>query len=157
GQRFRAGSDEITIIGVTNTAKIRNLGEEPRPFIYAPMGAREGPTWVVARTAGDPDLLATQMRRALAEVDPRLFAYHSGTLGRHIATMSYPLKMGATALMAFALVALVMACIGLYGSVSYAVAQQSREVGIRLSLGAARGSVVRLLLAGGLRLVAAGG
>ncbi|MCC7131069.1 MAG: FtsX-like permease family protein, partial [Gemmatimonadales bacterium] len=74
----------------------------------------------------------------------------------HIATMSYPLKMGATALMAFALVALIMACIGLYGAVSYAVAQRSREVGIRLSLGAARGSVVRLLLVGGLRLVAGG-
>ena len=63
-------------------------------------------------------------------------------LAAHIATMSYPLRMGASALLAFALVALVMACVGLYGAVSYAVSQRSREVGIRLSLGAGRGSVI---------------
>jgi len=156
GQRFRAGETEIEIVGVTNTVKTRSLAEEPRPFLYEPLSPDEAMTWVVARTSGDSERIAAEMRRVLPEVDPRLFAFASGTLERHIATMSYPLKMGATALMAFALVALIMACIGLYGAVSYAVAQRSREVGIRLSLGAARGSVVRLLLVGGLRLVAGG-
>ncbi len=156
GQRFRSGETEIEIVGITNTAKTRSLAEDPRPFLYEPLSDDEAMTWVVARTRGDAARVAAEMRRVLPDIDPRLFSYSSGTLERHIAAMSYPLKMGATALMAFALVALVMACIGLYGAVSYAVAQRSREVGIRLSLGAGRDSVVRLLLAGGLRLVAGG-
>ena len=157
-RRFRSGGREVEIVGIVNTAKSRNLSEEPRPFIYAPMrrGGDDGPEWFVARTSGSAERLAAEMRRAATEVDQRLFAIQGGTLQAFIGAQSYPLKMGATALMAFAALAMVMACIGLYGAVSYAVAQRSREVGIRLSLGAGPDSVVRLLLWGGLRLVLSG-
>lgn len=155
-QRFRSAAAEFEVVGVTSTAKIRGLAEDPMPFIYEPLAGWDGVGWVVARTTGDPERLAAEMQRLLPEIDSRLFALHAGSLGRHVAAMSYPLRMGATALMAFALVALLMACIGLYGAVAYAVAQRTREVGIRLSLGAGRGAVVRLLLGGGLRLVAGG-
>jgi ABC-type antimicrobial peptide transport system permease subunit len=70
--------------------------------------------------------------------------------------MSLPIKLGALALAGFALLALIMASTGLYGTVSYAVSQRTREVGIRLSLGASRSEVVRLLLGSGLKLVAGG-
>ncbi len=156
GQRFRSGTREIEIVGVLNTAKIRNLGEAPRPFIYAPMAASDGPLFLLARTSGNAEQLAAAVVRTMAQVAPETFVLQSGTLGGHIAAMSYPLRMGAATLLAFALVALLMACIGLYGAVSYAVSQRSREVGIRLSLGAGRGAVIRLLLTGGLRLVAGG-
>jgi ABC-type antimicrobial peptide transport system permease subunit len=77
-------------------------------------------------------------------------------MARHLETMSLPIKLAALALTAFAGLALLMASIGLYGTVSYAVAQRTREVGIRLSLGADRSMVIRLLLWGGLRLVLIG-
>jgi ABC-type antimicrobial peptide transport system permease subunit len=74
----------------------------------------------------------------------------------HLEAMSLPLELGAGAIAWFAVLALVLASIGLYGTVSYSVAQRSREVGIRLSLGAGKGAMVRLLLGGGLRLVLIG-
>lgn len=156
GQRFRSREMEFEVVGVTSTARIHSLAEDPAPFIYEPLAGWNGVAWVVARTTEDPERLAAEMQRLLPEIDSRLFAMHAGSLGRHLAAMSYPLRMGATILMAFALVALLMACIGLYGAVAYAVAQRTREVGIRLSLGAGRGAVTRLLLGGGLRLVAGG-
>lgn len=156
GQRFRSGETEFEVVGVTSTARIHSLAEDPTPFIYEPFAGWNGVAWVVARTTGDPERLAAEMQRLLPEIDSRLFAMQAGSLGRHLAAMSYPLRMGATALMAFALVALLMACIGLYGAVAYAVAQRTREVGIRLSLGAGRGAVIRLLLGGGIRLVVGG-
>ena len=157
GQRFRNGERQVEIAGIVKDAKIRSLSEAPRPFIYTPMTETWGdPIWYVARTTGSAEQAVAAMRRAATEVDSRIFAMQSGTLQGFISTQAYPLKMGATALMAFAVLAMVMACIGLYGAVSYAVAQRSREVGIRLSLGAGPASVVRLLLWGGLRLVLSG-
>lgn len=156
GQRFWSGARQVEIVGVVNTAKIRSLGEEPRPFIYAPIEKGSGPNFLVARTTADPERLAADIVRKIREVTPEMFVMQSRSLAAHIGAMSYPLRMGAAALLAFALVALLMASIGLYGAVSYAVSQRSREVGIRLSLGAAPSTVVRLLLVGGLRLVAGG-
>ncbi len=156
GQRYRNGAREIEIVGIVKTAKIRSLGEEPRPFIYEPAQLSQQPDFFVARTTGDAERVAAEMRRAVIAFDPDTFVMQSGTLQSFIGAQAYPLKMGATALMAFAVLAMVMACIGLYGAVSYAVAQRSREVGIRLSLGAGPDSVVRLLMWGGLRLVLAG-
>ena len=78
-------------------------------------------------------------------------------MARHLGIVLLPARLWAVLFAAFALVALALACIGLYGVVSYAVAQRSREVGIRMSLGADASSVVRMLMVGGLRLVAVGG
>jgi predicted permease len=157
GQRFRGRSGkEIEVVGVVNTAKIRSLGEEPRPFVYLPIWAGGGSLWIVAQTGGDPDRTAIAIQGALREMEPRTFTMASHSLRRHVEVMSLPLEMSATALMAFALLALLLACVGLYGAVNYAVARRSREVGIRLSLGADRGSVIGLLLWSGLRLVVVG-
>jgi cell division protein FtsX len=147
----------VEVIGVVNTAKVRSLGEDPRPVVYVP--PEEGDyagMWLVARTAGDAEGTIPQMLRLLRETEPDAYVVQSRTLARHVEIMSLPLRLGAGALAGFALLALAMASVGLFGSVSYAVAQRSREVGIRLAIGADRAAVVRLLLWGGLRLVLAG-
>ncbi len=156
GSRFRdrAGT-ETEIVGVVNTAKIRSLAEPPTPFVYRPLRGYSGVIFVVRANRPAVATLAATMR-TLRDVAPDLMVLESKTMARHLATMSLPIKLGANALAAFALLALVMASIGLYGSVSYAVSQRSREVGIRLSLGADRRSVIWLLLSGGLRLVGIG-
>jgi putative ABC transport system permease protein len=112
--------------------------------------------WFVARTSGDAERLVTDIRGIIQDLEPEVFYFQSRTMARHLEIMSLPIKLGAMALSGFALLALVMASTGLYGTVSYSVAQRTREVGIRLSLGASRSDVVRLLLGGGLRLVVIG-
>ncbi|MGE0555299.1 MAG: ADOP family duplicated permease [Gemmatimonadales bacterium] len=158
GRRFRdAAGAEIEVVGVLNTAKARSLAEGPTPFVYEPLTPSRGPVvWMMAGVHDGADAALPAVLRAVREVEPDLFVIQSKTLARHIQVMSLPLELGATTLAGFAALALLMASIGLYGTVSYAVAQRSREVGIRLSLGADPRAVVRLLLWGGLRLVLAG-
>jgi predicted permease len=158
GRQFRNLTGEpVEVIGLVNTAKIRTLAEEPRPFIYLP-AANPGSlvTWLIVRTHQDADAARERVLAAIHHESPESFVIESRTMARHIAVMSLPFRLAATALAAFALLALVMASVGLYGTVSYAVVQRSREVGIRLSLGADRRSVIGLLLWGGLRLVLLG-
>lgn len=165
GRRFRfpsghdaaASGREIEVVGLVNTAKIRTLAEEPRPFVYFPR-SQEGNwvSWLIVRTRYDADAALKDVLAAVRQADPESFVMEARTMTRHIAIMSLPFRLGASALSGFAVLALIMASVGLYGAVSYAVAQRSREVGIRLSLGADRGSVIRLLLWGGLRLVLVG-
>jgi len=157
GRRYRVGGREVEVVGVVATAKIRNLAENSRPFIYdASVGNGFTNGWFVVSTRGDADAMLAAAVRAVRQADPNVLIMEQRTMARHLEITALPIKLGASALAGFALLALLMAAIGLYGSVSYAVAQRSREVGIRLSLGADRQSVIRMLMWGGLRLVLIG-
>lgn len=156
GRRVRWGDGTaLEIVGVVNTARIRTLAEAPTPVIYRPLHDNTN-VWVAVRSGTGAGVELARLVSIARELDPDALVYESRTLERHIGIMSLPLSLGANALGAFALVALVMASIGLYGTVSYSVAQRSREVGIRLSLGATTGGVVRLLTWDGVRLVVVG-
>jgi predicted permease len=159
GERLRAvdADEDWEVIGVTRNVKVRSLSEPPRSLVYLPIFQTD-PTslTVVARTAIDPERTAIDLVVALRELDPGIPIYATGTMERHVGTMLLPARLTALLLSAFAALALSLACIGLYGLVSYAVAQRTREMGIRMSLGADSGRVVRLLLGGGLRLVLLG-
>ena len=112
---------------------------------------------VVARTSTDPERTALALLAAGREVDPDLWVFETKTMERHLALMRLPQQLSSFVLSAFGALALALAAIGLYGVVSYGVAQRTREIGIRMALGAGRPRVVRLLVAGGLRLVVIGG
>ncbi len=156
GRRFR-GRDglETEVVGVVNTARIRTLAEDPRPAVYLPL-RENSEVWMIIRGNADADADVTRALGVLRDVNPDAMVIEARTMARHIGIMSLPLALGANALSVFAVVALLMASIGLYGTVSYSVAQRSREVGIRLSLGATAGGVVRLLTWDGVRLVIVG-
>ncbi len=157
GQRYRTGGREVEVIGVVATAKIRNLAEPPRPFAYeATIETDFNNGWFVVAARGSADAMLAAAVRAVRQADPNVLVMEQRTMARHLEATALPIKLGAGALAGFALLALLMAAIGLYGSVSYAVAQRGREVGIRLSLGADRRSVIRMLMWGGLRLVLIG-
>jgi ABC-type antimicrobial peptide transport system permease subunit len=111
---------------------------------------------VVARTNGDADRVAAQMLATLREIDPGLMAIQVKTMARHLATMLLPARLGAMAFALFAGLALALAVLGVYGVVSYAVARRTREVGIRLAVGAQPQALVRLLMREGVGLVSAG-
>jgi putative ABC transport system permease protein len=158
GRTINLSESEPMIVGVVNTAKIRSLGEAPRPYLYGAFD-QGTPSYatLVASTAGrDPRVLALEIARLGRDVDPDLRIYETGTMAAHIATILLPARLSAGAASVFAVLALLLASVGLYGVVSYAVSRRTREVGIRISLGAVPGGVVRLLMGEGLRLVVMG-
>jgi len=152
------GEGDVTIVGVMETARIRQLGEAPRPFVYGNL-RQSRPTFVtvVASTSGDPERTALAMFGEARSLDPEIMVYSTKTMERHLAVMLLPRRLGAVVVSVFAVLALVLASIGLYGIVSYAVSRRVREVGIRLSLGADAGGVTWMLTRSGIRLVAIGG
>jgi len=157
GQVFRSDGRELTVIGVARTAKIRTLEEQPRPFVYLPLSQNYSPLlWLVARTRGDADQALPAVLEQLRALDPDVMILEAKTMERHLATMLLPARLGALTFTAFAALALALATIGVYGIVAYALRSRTREIGIRLSLGAQPAAAVRLLMGSGLRLVALG-
>jgi len=159
GSTFRYESSEtpITVIGIAGDTKVRQIGEAPRPQFYRPFAQSytSGCT-VVATGAGDAEQIALQIARAARELDPDVFTWEPKSMARHLETQLLARRLAAMIVTAFAVLGLALAAIGLYGLVSYSVAQRRREVGIRMSLGADQTSILRLLVGTGLRPVLAG-
>jgi ABC-type antimicrobial peptide transport system permease subunit len=157
GSTFRVDTTNVRIVGVTNATKVRSLGEPPRPMYFAPLGQTDAATArVIARTRGDASMLATRMVTTLHDIDQNVMIIQARTMEQHLSAMVLPARLGAVAFAVFAGLALVLAVIGIYGVVRYAVARREREVAIRLAIGAEPGSVVRLLMREGVVLVALG-
>jgi predicted permease len=158
GEAFTLDNTTYRIIGVSRTTKVRSLGEEPRPFIFGAIRQTPGANNVMllARTDGNADRTTVRMLATLRETAPDLLFIQAKTLERHLAAMMLPARLGAIAFTLFAGLALGLALLGVYGVVSYAVARRSREVGIRLAIGAQPAAVVRLLMRQGITLVVIG-
>jgi hypothetical protein len=157
GRSFTQNDDEVLIVGVIENSKVRRMGEPDRQWFLRPH-AQQGSNfmWLLARGSAEPEALSTQIVRTAQSIDREIMIVDARTMDRHVGAMQLGRVMGAQVIGAFALLALLLASIGLYGVVSFAVAKRSREVGIRMSLGAEAGEVVRMLTASGLKLVAVG-
>ena len=153
----RVDEGDLTVVGVATDAKIRSIGEDPRSFIYRPYSqAYTTFLTVLARTALDPERTALDLLATARELDPEFWVWEAKTMKRHLDIVSLPARLSAIILSAFAVLALALAGIGLYGIVSYAVSRRTREVGIRMSLGADRAHVIRMLMGSGMKLVVIG-
>jgi predicted permease len=144
----------VEIVGVVGDAKYYRLREGIEPTLYFPMQPGGG-TFEV-RTASDPKALLPSIRRAVRSVDSSLPIYHLMTQTEQIDRAIFQERLVAWLSGAFALLALVVACIGLYGLLAHEVARRTHEVGVRMGLGASPREVLALVLGRGIRLVALG-
>jgi predicted permease len=159
GRTFRADMTVYRIIGITRTTKVRSLGEAPQSFFFLAFAQSPSPDFHLlakARPGTDAAQTTTRMMSALRAIDPAFMIIQAKTMQQHLAAMVLPAQLGAVAFALFAGLALALAMIGIYGIVRYAVARRSREVAIRLAVGASPDGVVRLLMREGLTLVGGG-
>jgi putative ABC transport system permease protein len=162
GRRFKFGveSDFRQVVGVARNAKYVMLGEAPRPFFYAPLAQRRvSPVTLHLWADGDPAALTPAVREVLRQMDPDLPIYNVRTMEDHLGDSAFammPLKYGAVLAGAQGLLGLLLAAMGLYGIVSYVVSQRTREIGVRVALGASRFDILRLVVRDGFKLTLIG-
>jgi hypothetical protein len=145
------------ITGIVGDARETGLDHEPVPTVYWCFGGIQPGTYFLVRTHGDPRAMAETVRRKLYELEPRRSVYALKPLEEHITEGYAEHRMRTTLLAFFALTAVALAGIGLYGTLSYLVNRRQREIGLRLAVGAARGRIVRQFVGEGLRVALAGG
>ncbi len=141
------------VIGVAADGKYNSLGEDPKPAFYRPI-LRDYSTsaTLVARATGDPQSAIAGLRNELQRLDSTLPIYNVETLAEHMSLPLFPFRLAAIVLGSFGVLAILLAAIGIYGVMSYVVAGRTREVGLRVALGAASSDVLFLIMRQGMSL-----
>jgi len=153
-----SGRTGYRVVGVAADVKIDTLGESPQPLIYHPLAQRTtSEYYLVALGRPAPAVIAGMLRQVVRDTNPRLLIMESKTMEENLSVVLFPSRMAALLLGTFGALALCLATIGLYGVVSFTVSRRTREVGIRMSLGADAAAVIALVLRGAMAVVAVGG
>ena len=159
GKRVRTRPDGPfrEIVGVAKDGKYWTIGETPQPFVYFPLlQSYSSYMTLIVRTESDPQAMIGVIRGEVQKLDSNLPLYGIRTFTEHIGMSLFPARIAATLLTSFGVLALILSAIGIYGVVSYSVAQRTREIGIRMALGAQAADVLRLIAGRGIRLALIG-
>jgi hypothetical protein len=160
GKIFRTRGGEgpaFEIVGVSTDHKVLTLSERPKPFLHVARLQRPSAySAIVARTRGDAGMLLRDMRRELLALDPNVVFIENQTMEAEVDATLLPMRASAWMVSGVGLVAMILAAIGLYGVIAYSVARRTREIGIRVALGARPGEVVQMVMRQGLVVTLAG-
>lgn len=145
------------IVGVSRNHKVRSLGEEPRPYIHFPRSQNPSRrTDIIVRTSGLAESVLPTIRREILAMEPEIVFTEEGTAAEVVELTLVPTRLGARLLGAFGALALLLAAVGLYGVIAYAVARRTHEVGLRMALGATAPAVLKMILRQGMVLAILG-
>ncbi len=150
GKRFRTNpesTDWTQIIGIAQDGKYQSLNDVSDPAYFAARSQRYDSTiTIVARSSQPPDQLVRRIQRIVSTLDPTLPFFQADSLEDHMRLPLMPARIAATMLGAFGVLAIVLAATGVYGMLAYAISRRTREIGIRVAIGARRGNIVQLVL-----------
>jgi predicted permease len=158
GQRISFAGEglPVEVIGIVKTANYQAIAEAPQPLVYLSLVQYYFPTAVLyVRTAGEPEAVMGAVRREVQALDGNLLL-EVESLETSIRELLWAQRLSAGLLAVFGALALLLATIGIYGVISYSVRQRTREIGVRLALGATVGDIHRMILREGIRLVGIG-
>ena len=157
GRTVRFGTGPATVVGVARDGKYGRLNEAPQNFLYVPLAQFfRHEAILIVRTAGDPSAVISGLHSTVASLDPDLPLFDVRPVAEHLELSVFIPRLATMVLGMFGVLALLLAVVGLYSVVAFGVAQRTREIGIRIAIGASRADILRLVLRQGMRLTMIG-
>lgn len=160
GKRFRTRTidgPEFEVVGLSANYRVNTMGEQATPYIHFAIAQRPQLGYeVLVRTSGDASALLATVRKELLAMEPNAVFLQNQTLNQQVGATLFPARAGAWAIGSVGLVAMLLAAIGLYGVIGYSVSRRTKEIGVRMALGARPGDVSGLVMRQGLRVAGSG-